>query len=129
MPARARVYYDEDCGFCRWAADRIRSRAPDAVEIVAIQSEHGQMLLRRVPTQGRLGSMHAVTPDGRVWSAGAGLAQILGALPHGRAPATVARRFPGLTERLYRAVANRRETLGRILGEQACNIRSGSTDR
>jgi predicted DCC family thiol-disulfide oxidoreductase YuxK len=116
------VLYDDDCGFCRWSADRIRRVSRRRVQIVTIQSQRGQFLLREVPADRRLDSMHAVTADGRVWPAGAAVPWILRAVPGGRPLAALAARFPGATERLYRAIANRRESFGRLLGEEACEI-------
>ena len=69
--------------------------------------------------------MHVVTADGRVWPAGAAVPPILRAFPGVRPLAALAERFPTTTERLYRAVANHREAIGRRLGEKACDIRSG----
>ena len=49
------VLYDEDCGFCRWTADKLRGwdrrrRLPFA----PIQSPRGQALLAAVPPEVRL---------------------------------------------------------------------------
>jgi predicted DCC family thiol-disulfide oxidoreductase YuxK len=116
------VLYDDDCGFCRWSADRIRRVSQGRVHIVGIQSDRGRWLLRGVAADRRLDSMHAVTADGRVWPAGAAAPWILRTVPGGRPLAAFAERFPHFTERLYRAVAKRRDVLGRLLGERACQI-------
>jgi predicted DCC family thiol-disulfide oxidoreductase YuxK len=120
------VLYDDDCGFCRWSADRIRRWARGRAAIAPIQSDHGRELLRAVPPARRLDSMHVVTADGRVWPAGVGIPHVLRAFPGGRPLAALAEGFPRTTERLYRAVANRRDAIGRRLGEKACDIRSAS---
>jgi predicted DCC family thiol-disulfide oxidoreductase YuxK len=78
--------------------------------------------LAPVPPALWLESVHAVTVDGRVWSGGAAVTAILRALPAGRLPAAIAAFAPDLTERIYRAVARRRTTLGRLLGADACRV-------
>jgi predicted DCC family thiol-disulfide oxidoreductase YuxK len=123
---RITVLYDDDCGFCRWSADRVRRWARGEADIAPIQGERGQELLRHVPPPRRLDSMHVVTADGRVLSAGEAVPPILRTRRGGRPLAALAERFPGATERVYRAVADRRETIGRRLGEKACDIRRGS---
>jgi predicted DCC family thiol-disulfide oxidoreductase YuxK len=75
-----------------------------------------------VPVAERLDSMHAVAPDGRVWSGGQAVRVILDELPGGSALAGMAARFPGTTERIYRLVARRRNRLGRLLGQRACSV-------
>ena len=122
------VLYDEDCGFCRWSADRLRTwDRRRALRFTSIQGAEGGRLLAPVPPAARLDSMHAVTPDGRVWSAGAAVAVILRLLPAGGPAARVARLAPGLTERAYRAVAARRTRLGTLLGRDACAVDPSAT--
>lgn len=118
---RVTVLYDEDCGSCRWVADRLRAwDRLGRLRFAPIQDSDGP--LAPVPPEERLDSMHAVTGDGRVFSGGAAVAPILRVLPGGRLPAAVAEVAPGLTERAYRAVARRRTTLGRLLGADACRV-------
>jgi predicted DCC family thiol-disulfide oxidoreductase YuxK len=120
---RVAVLYDDDCGFCRWSADRLRAwDRGGRLRFVTIQSAEGQRLLTPVPPRERLDSMHAVTPDGRVWSAGAAAAPILRTLPAGTPLAAVTSLMPGLTERAYRFVAARRTRLGALIGAQACSV-------
>ena len=65
------VLDDEDCGFCRWSADKLRAwDTQHRLAFAAIQSARGAELLVAVPEAQRLDSMHAVTTDGRVWSGG-----------------------------------------------------------
>jgi len=66
--------------------------------------------------------MHAVTPDGRVWSGGQAVRVILAQLPGGRIIASIAAAFPGATEWIYRLVAHHRQRLGRMLGQRACSV-------
>jgi predicted DCC family thiol-disulfide oxidoreductase YuxK len=124
------VLFDEDCGFCRWSADKLRRwDTRGRLTFAAIQSTKGAELLHAVPATKRLDSMHAVTPDGRVWSGGQAVRVILEELPGGSALASMAARFPGTTEWIYRLVARHRNRLGRLLGQRACSVdpsRTGS---
>jgi predicted DCC family thiol-disulfide oxidoreductase YuxK len=117
------VLYDEDCGFCRWSTDKLKAwDARRRLTFAAIQSARGAELLVAVPEAQRLDSMHAVTPDGRVWSGGQAVRVILAELPGGSVPASIAAAFPGATDTTYRLVARHRERLGRILGQHACSV-------
>ena len=117
------VLYDEDCGFCRLSADKLRAwDRRDRLTFAAIQSAPGAELLHAVPEAERLGSMHAVTTDRRVWSGGQAVPVILGELPGGSVLASIAVAFPGATDTMYRLVARHRERLGRMLGQRACGV-------
>jgi predicted DCC family thiol-disulfide oxidoreductase YuxK len=117
------VLYDEDCGFCRWSTDKLKAwDARRRLTFAAIQSARGAELLVAVPEAQRLDSMHAVTPDGRVWSGGQAVRVILAQLPGGRIIASIAAAFPGATEWIYRLVAHHRQRLGRMLGQRACSV-------
>jgi predicted DCC family thiol-disulfide oxidoreductase YuxK len=117
------LLYDDDCGFCRWFADRIRrwDRA-GALTFTSIQGAQGQELLRSVPPELRLATMHVVSPDGRVWSGGEAVRELLRILPGGSLPAGLAGAFPETTDRLYRLLVRHRTTFGRWLGEDACGV-------
>ncbi|MDQ2675908.1 MAG: DUF393 domain-containing protein [Actinomycetota bacterium] len=121
----ATVLYDEDCGFCKWSLDKIvawdRSRK---LRPLPIQSEEGQRLLASVPEEHRLDSFHLVEPSGTVRSAGDAAEPLFAALPGGRPLGTVARAFPSTTDRVYRAVANNRHRLARLLRiDASCEVR------
>lgn len=117
------ILYDEDCGFCRWALakvlawDRNRRLRP-----TPLQSEEADDLLGDMDDRRKMASWHLVGPAGTIWSAGAAAAPLFRLLPGGRLPAAFAAAFPGLTEFLYRLVANNRESLARMLGEDACSV-------
>jgi predicted DCC family thiol-disulfide oxidoreductase YuxK len=120
---RAVLLYDEDCGFCRWAAERILAfDRRGAVRAAAIQSDAATTLLSQIDPALRLSSWHLVTPSGRVYSAGAAIAPLARLLPFGRPVAAVAAAFPGATERLYRLLARNRDRLGALLGTSACAV-------
>jgi predicted DCC family thiol-disulfide oxidoreductase YuxK len=109
------VLYDRDCGFCRWALDKIlawdRRRR---LRPVAIQSEEGERLLAAIPVDRRLASWHLVT-DGELRSGGEAAPPLFAVLPGGRPLAALLRAFPRLTDRAYGWVAEHRELLARLL--------------
>ena len=121
---RLAVLYDSDCGFCKWALDKIlawdRNRR---LRPVAIQSEEGQRLLVSIPPERRRESWHLVA-GGRVQSAGAAAPDLFAVLPGGRPLAALLRAFPRLTERSYRWVAGHRDLLARLLRiDASCQLR------
>ena len=117
------LVYDEDCGFCRWSADKVlRWDRGGRVRTVAIQSDEGSILLQQLDIDRRLASAHVVTPDGTVHSAGALVEPIFRVLPSGRPVAAIARTFPRTTESLYGLVARNRIRIGGWPGEDACRV-------
>ena len=114
------LIYDSDCGFCRWclgkvlAWDRRRSVRP-----VALGTPEANRLLADVPAAERPKSWHLVGPDGKVRSAGAGFPPLLRLLPGGGPLAAAAARFPGATERCYRAVSGNRSLFGKLVTDGA----------
>jgi predicted DCC family thiol-disulfide oxidoreductase YuxK len=117
------ILYDDDCGFCRWATERI-VRWDRRGRLVArpIQGDDGDRLLHWVSPEARLASWHLATPDGRLYSGGAAVAPLARLLPFGAVIAALASRFPRTTERLYRLVARNRGRLGRAVGAVACAV-------
>jgi predicted DCC family thiol-disulfide oxidoreductase YuxK len=121
--SEATLLYDADCGFCRWTSDRIRRwDRRGSLRVIPIQSSEGQTLLGDMDEERKLASWHLVGEDGVVRSAGAGVAPLFRRLPGGKPLAMMAGAFPKSTDRLYRLIAKNRETLGRMLGEQACAV-------
>ncbi|HJX08269.1 MAG TPA: DUF393 domain-containing protein [Actinomycetota bacterium] len=115
------VAYDEDCGACRWFADTVRKLdRSHALTFVPIQ-QAGRLLMP-VPKEERLNAMHAITSDGRVYTGGAAIPVIARVLPAGRLVAAAAAASPAFTERVYRATAARRTTIGGWLGADACSV-------
>jgi len=116
----ATVLYDVDCGFCRWAMarvlawDRRRRLRP-----VAIQDAEGEALLARLDPPARLDSWHLAFPDGRLYSAGPALPQVVGLLPGGRGLAAAMRALLPVTGWAYRLVAHHRAVPGRFVSAAA----------
>ena len=115
MGDKLTVLYDNDCGFCRWTLamllrrDRERRLLP-----LPIQSPEGERLLAAMSEPERLRSAHVVTPDGRVWSGGEGVAPIAGELVgSGAARAARALRLP--LRAGYRVVASNRTRLSKLM--------------
>jgi predicted DCC family thiol-disulfide oxidoreductase YuxK len=123
------ILYDDDCGFCRWLLTKIlRWDRRRRLRVVALQDEEADVLLAGMSRESRIDSWHLVA-EGRVYSAGAAVAPLMKALPGGWLPAALASMFPGITERLYRLLADRRDWLGAKLrlGPGSCRIeRTGS---
>jgi predicted DCC family thiol-disulfide oxidoreductase YuxK len=119
----ATVCYDDRCGLCRWCAWQLRRWDRHArLRFVALGDAESDELLRELSPARRRSSWHLVAPDGRVSSGGAAVPRVLELLPGGRPLAAVADRFPSLTQQAYRWVADRRERIGRLLGQEACAV-------
>jgi predicted DCC family thiol-disulfide oxidoreductase YuxK len=114
LSERPRLYYDHDCGFCRWTlAWVLRWDRRHRLRPVPIESPEGDREL------GDLGgarpeSWHLVR-DGRRWSGGHAFAPLLKELPGGRLLAPVARRLEWLLVPGYRWVADHRSALSRLV--------------
>jgi predicted DCC family thiol-disulfide oxidoreductase YuxK len=110
------LLFDADCGFCRWATDRILAwDRRKRLRPVALQDAEAGELLRQMPPERRMASWHLVTPGGRVYSAGAAVGPLLRLLPGGAPLAVLADASPRTTSRAYAAVARNRGRLGRLL--------------
>jgi predicted DCC family thiol-disulfide oxidoreductase YuxK len=110
------VLYDADCGFCKWTLslllrwDRAARLAP-----VALQRPEAAELLTELTPAERLASWHLISPSGERRSGGDALAPLLRGLPGGGLPAGIFARFPRLTARGYRCVADHRSQLSRLV--------------
>jgi predicted DCC family thiol-disulfide oxidoreductase YuxK len=89
------------------AWDRRRRLRP-----VALQDPEADALLGGMDEERKMASWHLVDAEGGVHSAGAGIPALLRLLPGGGPLATLAARFPKAADRLYFAVANRRDKIG-----------------
>jgi predicted DCC family thiol-disulfide oxidoreductase YuxK len=120
---RATVFFDGDCGFCRWSAEWLRRwDRGRRLQFATLGSAEADAALGDLDPATRYGSWHLATPDGRVRSAGAAIPAILRALPGGAPLAWLATVSPPLTEAAYRAISRNRDRLGRLLGRRACAV-------
>ena len=63
---RAIVLYDEDCGVCRWTADRLRRwDRRDRLTFRSIQAAEARGDLDAIEPAVRYTSWHVIEPDGR----------------------------------------------------------------
>jgi predicted DCC family thiol-disulfide oxidoreductase YuxK len=107
------VFYDEDCGFCRWTmAWALVHDERRALTAEPIQSATGARLLADLSPDERLRSAHVVHDDGRRTSGGAAVLDVLRALPSTRRLGALP---AGPTERVYRLVADHRHHVGRLV--------------
>ena len=115
------LLYDADCGFCRWAVDKLLAwdRA-GRLRPAALQSPQADRLLPGLDDETKMASWHLVI-DGKVYSGGAAAAPLLRLLPGGRPVAPVVAAFPGMTDRAYRLVARNRDRFGRLAGAR-CEV-------
>ena len=113
---RGVVFYDADCGFCRWCVGKVLAWDRDRLIVpLAIQSPESTALLADVEPERRLASWHFRDEDGTVFSAGAAFAPLLRLLPGGSPLAAAAARWPRGVEHAYRVVAANRGALGALV--------------
>jgi predicted DCC family thiol-disulfide oxidoreductase YuxK len=124
---RPQLFYDQDCGFCRWSLLRILHWSGDAFEPVPSQSERAAEALPGMDQDRRMASWHLLLADGSVYSAGAAVPELMRFLPGVRSLAPAARRFHVPIDALYRLVARHRHQLSRFVGERSCAV-PNSTD-
>src|SRR6266487_1066400 len=115
-PGRGVLFYDADCGFCRWCVGKVlawdRGRL---IVLIAIGSPESAELLADVEPVRLFASWHFRDPGGTVFSAGAAFEPLLRLLPGGPPLAAFASRFPRGIERAYRVVASKRGALGALV--------------
>ena len=121
MNTTAVLLYDADCGFCRWAIDRLLAwDRRKRLRAVPLQDVEADRLLPGIDADTRMGSWHLVM-DGQVYSGGAVAPPLLRLLPAGRPLAAVTAAFPGMTERTYRLVSRHKDRFGRMAGAR-CEV-------
>jgi predicted DCC family thiol-disulfide oxidoreductase YuxK len=110
------VIYDGECGVCATLlalllrADRDRRLRP-----LPLGTPGADALLADLPVAEREASWHLIDPSGHRESAGAAAPPLLRLLPGGHGPAALLARFPRQTERAYRAIADHRSAIGRLV--------------
>jgi predicted DCC family thiol-disulfide oxidoreductase YuxK len=114
------VLYDADCGFCKWLlAGLLRWDRAGRLRPIALQRPEADELLEELAPAQRMASWHVISPAGDRRSGGDALPPLLRLLPAGRLPAAGFARFPRLTDRAYRWVAEHRSELSRLVPSSA----------
>jgi predicted DCC family thiol-disulfide oxidoreductase YuxK len=129
-PVQTIVLYDAECGLCKWLlAGLLRWDRNARLRPVALQRPEADELLADLAPADRMASWHLVSPSGTPHSAGAALPPLLKLLPGGRLPAAAFARFPKVTERGYRWVADHRSGLSKLVPSRAKQRASESVRR
>jgi predicted DCC family thiol-disulfide oxidoreductase YuxK len=114
------VLYDANCGFCNWLlAGLLRWDREVRLHPIALQEPEAEGRLADLPPAERMASWHLISPTNVRRSGGDALTPLLRLLPCGRAPAAALARFPRLTDRGYRWVAEHRSELSRWVPRRA----------
>ena len=119
-PTEWMVFYDPDCGFCRWSlAWVLRADRHNLLRPVALGSAESEELLAELTPEERMRSWHLIAPDDRRWSAGYAAPPLLRLLPGGRLPAAALAAAPALTDRAYRFVADHRTAFSKLIPQRS----------
>ena len=114
------VFYDEECGYCRWSvAQLLRFDRDQRLRLIAIQSPEGERLLADVAPELRLESAHLIDGEGKLFSGGDAAAPIAAALPRLAPTAPLLRRLSRPVNASYNLIAANREQFGRLVGSSA----------
>jgi predicted DCC family thiol-disulfide oxidoreductase YuxK len=123
------LFYDEGCRFCRASAALVaRTDKGGRLAVLPFSDPDADRRLGSLTPEERGASMHVVRRDGSVVSAGAALTELLRGTPGARHLARRAQRSPSLQrviDRLYRAIADNRSRLGRLVPDVDPVIRRG----
>jgi len=110
------VLYDGACGFCKWTLGWLLRLDRDwRLRPMALQDEEADMLLAGMEPELRMASFHLLTPGGDLLSGGEALPPLLRLIRGGSAPAAALGRFPALTGRGYRWIAEHRTRLSQFV--------------
>jgi predicted DCC family thiol-disulfide oxidoreductase YuxK len=114
------VLYDGDCGFCKWLLSAVlRWDRAARLQPIALQRSDADDLLQELTPAERMASWHLISPTSERRSGGAAVPPLLRVLPAGRLPAAAFARFPRLTNRGYRWVAEHRSQLSKWIPSSA----------
>ncbi len=114
------VFYDEECGYCRWSvATLLRFDRDQRLRLIAIQSPRGERLLADVAPEQRLASAHLIDADGQLFSGGDAAAPIAAAMPSLARAAPLLRHLARPVNAGYKLVAANREQFGRLVGSSS----------
>ena len=119
--ARATLFYDQDCGFCRWCVAKVAAwDRRGSLRLVPLQDRAAaDRLLGSIDEPTRMASWHLVTAGGAVHSGGRGFAPLLRMLPRGAPLARLTEVVQPLTNATYRFVAGHRTAFGRLVSRGA----------
>ena len=126
MLTRPVLLYDGRCAFCRGWVGRIERRdRGDRIELLPAADRARMPDLPPLSDAALDAEMHLVMPDGRVFSGGRAIPEIMRLLPGGRVPALLflVPGVPALARAAYTWVARRRHRLG--CRDGACGIGAG----
>ncbi|MEO7330787.1 MAG: DCC1-like thiol-disulfide oxidoreductase family protein [Minicystis sp.] len=134
---RRTVIYDTDCGVCLWICrlllrldlrGHLTFQGNDDVEKVLRRNDKGKIEAADAPKELTaelvLGTVVVVDGAGRVTTKSHAVSQAIQALPLGFLVAPLMR-LPGLShllDKLYDAIATRRQNLSLLMGKEACGI-------
>ena len=111
---RWRVLYDDDCGLCKWLlSGLLRWDRAERLRPMALQRPEAEELLPDLTPEQRMASWHLISPTGARSSGGAALPPLMRLLPGGQLPAAAFARFPRITDRGYRWIAEHRTQLSK----------------
>jgi predicted DCC family thiol-disulfide oxidoreductase YuxK len=114
------VLYDADCGLCTWLVSALlRWDRAARLRPIALQRSAADHLLQGLRPAERMATWHLISPSGERSSGGAAVPPLLRVLPAGRLPAAAFARFPRLTDRGYRWVAEHRSQLSKWVPSSA----------
>lgn len=118
-PSAVTVYYDAGCGFCVWSvALLLRLDRSGRVSPAAIQ-DHLDRDLASVPAERVMESFHARAAGAAPVSAGAALTVVLSTIGLSRPIGLVSATMPGVTDRMYVWVADRRGRWAKLIPESS----------
>jgi predicted DCC family thiol-disulfide oxidoreductase YuxK len=114
------ILYDADCSFCAWLLSALlRWDRAARLQPIALQRSEADELLQALSPAEQMASWHLISPSGERRSGGAAVSPLLRVLPAGRIPAAAFARFPRLTDRGYRWVAEHRPQFSKWLPSSA----------
>lgn len=115
------VFYDDDCGFCKWSLGKILALDTKGL-LIARSIQESEAELHSVKKEDLYNSWHARV-GGKIYSGGDAGEPVFSRVAFGQLPAFISRRCPKTTRRAYSFIARKRNTWSRLLGIDAtCSI-------
>src|SRR4051812_46143535 len=105
MPSRPLVFYDDDCGVCRWLLVRVLAwDRGHVLEPVPLEDPRADEWLGHMTREQRMASWHLVTREGELVSGGDAVPHLMRLLPAGTPLGLVSAAVQPLTNAAYRFV-------------------------